>query len=172
MSFMILGIGFALLPLLLRPARKLRLGLLLFCGILMLTVFHGWYQAHAALADGILFAGVGVAIPSWVVAPAPLGAAGGYAVRVVCRQGLRRASSPGQTGGRIRRQRQGRGGEGVEDAIYAMRKFMGISFLEQDVPDAAIRLHFRHPLEDNGIGKLFFDAINRRPAAQGFRQRH
>ncbi len=47
MSFMILGIGFALLPLLLRPARKLRLGLPLFCGILMLTVFHGWYQAHA-----------------------------------------------------------------------------------------------------------------------------
>ncbi len=24
-----------------------RLGLPLFCGILMLTVFHGWYQAHA-----------------------------------------------------------------------------------------------------------------------------
>ena len=54
--------------------------------------------------------------------------------------------------------------EGVEDAIYdsyAMRKFMGINFLEQDVPDATTLLHFRHLLEEHGIGKLFFDAINR-----------
>ncbi|WP_302619972.1 transposase [uncultured Oscillibacter sp.] len=56
--------------------------------------------------------------------------------------------------------------EGVEDAIYdsyAMRKFMGINFFEQDVPDATTLLHFRHLLEEKGIGKLFFDAINRRP---------
>ena len=54
--------------------------------------------------------------------------------------------------------------EGVEDAIYdsyAMRKFMGINFFEQDVPDAATLLHFRHLLEEHGIGKLFFEAINR-----------
>jgi len=54
--------------------------------------------------------------------------------------------------------------EGVEDAIYdsyAMRKFMGINFFEQDVPDATPLLHFRHLLEEKGIGKLFFDAINR-----------
>ena len=54
--------------------------------------------------------------------------------------------------------------EGVEDAIYdsyAMRKFMGINFFEQDVPDATTLLHFRHLLEEKGIGKLFFDAINR-----------
>ena len=54
--------------------------------------------------------------------------------------------------------------EGVEDAIYdsyAMRRFMGINFLEQDVPDATTLLHFRHLLEEKGIGKLFFDAINR-----------
>ena len=54
--------------------------------------------------------------------------------------------------------------EGVEDAIYnsyAMRKFMGINFLEQDVPDATTLLHFRHLLEGKGIGKLFFGAINR-----------
>ena len=53
--------------------------------------------------------------------------------------------------------------EGVEDAIYdsyAMRKFMGINFFEQDVPDATTLLHFRHLLEEHGIGKLFFDAIN------------
>ena len=46
--------------------------------------------------------------------------------------------------------------EGIEDAIYdsyAMRKFMGINFFEQD---ATTLLHFRHLLEEKGIGKLFF----------------
>ena len=38
---------------------------------------------------------------------------------------------------------------------------MGINFFEQDVPNDATLLHFRHLLEDKGIGKLFFDAINR-----------
>ncbi len=54
--------------------------------------------------------------------------------------------------------------EGVEDAIYdsyAMRKFMGINFLEQDVLDATTPPHFRHLLEEHEIGKLFLDAINR-----------
>ena len=54
--------------------------------------------------------------------------------------------------------------EGVEDAIYgsyAMRKFMRINFFEQDVPDATTLLHFRRLLEEKGIGKLFFDAIDR-----------
>nr|WP_325259698.1 hypothetical protein [uncultured Oscillibacter sp.] len=67
MVLMILGIGFALLPLLLRLALKLRLGIPLVYSILMLTVFHGWYQAHAALAAGILFAMVGIVALSWVV---------------------------------------------------------------------------------------------------------
>ncbi len=54
--------------------------------------------------------------------------------------------------------------EGVEDAIYdsyAMRKFMGINFFEQDALDATNLLHFRHLLEEKGVGKLFFDAVNR-----------
>ena len=54
--------------------------------------------------------------------------------------------------------------EGTEDAIYdsyAMRKFVGINFLEQDVPDATTLLKFRRLLEQNGLNKLFFDAINR-----------
>ena len=54
--------------------------------------------------------------------------------------------------------------EGVEDAIYdsyAMRKFMGINFFERDVPDSTTLPRFRHLLEEKGIGKLFFDAINR-----------
>ena len=48
--------------------------------------------------------------------------------------------------------------EGVEDAIYgsyAMWKFMGINFFEQDVPDATTLLHFRRLLEEKEIGKLF-----------------
>lgn len=67
MAFMIFGFGFALLPLLLRLALKLRLGVPLLYSVLMLTIFHGWYQANAALADGILFAMVGVAALSWAV---------------------------------------------------------------------------------------------------------
>ena len=67
MAFMILGIGFALLPLLLRLVFRLRLGVPLLYSVLMLTVFHGWYQAHSALADGILFAMTGAAALSWVV---------------------------------------------------------------------------------------------------------
>ncbi len=60
-----MGIGFALLPL--QLALKLRLGLPLLYSLLMLTVFHGWYRAHAALADGILFAMVGIAALSWII---------------------------------------------------------------------------------------------------------
>ncbi len=54
--------------------------------------------------------------------------------------------------------------EGTKDAIYdsyAMRKFVGINFLEQDVPDATTLLKFRRLLEQHGLNKLFFDAINR-----------
>ena len=50
--------------------------------------------------------------------------------------------------------------EGTIYDSYAMWKFMGINFLDQDVPDATTLLHFRHLLEEHGIGKLFFDAIN------------
>ena len=67
MMFMIFGIGLFLLPILFRLALKLRLGIPILYTLLMLTVFHGWYQAHAALADGIFFALVGVAALSWLV---------------------------------------------------------------------------------------------------------
>ena len=67
MAFMILGIGFMLLPLLFRLAVKLRLGIPLLYSVPMLTVFHGWYQAHSALGDAILFSMVGLVALSWVV---------------------------------------------------------------------------------------------------------
>lgn len=54
--------------------------------------------------------------------------------------------------------------EGVEDAVYdsyAMRKFMGIDFMQEQVPDATTLLKFRHLIEESGLGKAFFEAINR-----------
>lgn len=54
--------------------------------------------------------------------------------------------------------------EGVEDAIYdsyAMRKFVGIDFFEEDAPDATTLLKFRRLLEKSNLNKAFFEAINR-----------
>ena len=67
MTLFIFGFGLMLLPILFRLALKLRLGIPMLYAVLMLTAFHGWYQAHTALADGIFFALVGVAALSWVV---------------------------------------------------------------------------------------------------------
>lgn len=67
MMFVVLGVGLSLLPILFRLALKLRLGIPMLYAVLMLTVFHNWYQAHTVLADGIFFALVGLVILSWVV---------------------------------------------------------------------------------------------------------
>lgn len=60
--------------------------------------------------------------------------------------------------------------EGVEDAIYdsyAFRKFMGIDFISEQVPDSTTLLGFRHLLEENHICEEFFKAINRVMEATG-----
>ena len=67
MTLFIFGFGLVLLPILFRLTLKLRLGIPMLYALLMLTAFHGWYQAHTALADGIFFALVGLAALSWVV---------------------------------------------------------------------------------------------------------
>ena len=67
MVVLMLGAGLCLLLLLLSLAVRLRLGIPLVYVLLMLTVFHGWYQANTALADGILLLLVGAAALSWVV---------------------------------------------------------------------------------------------------------
>ena len=67
MLFLLLGAGLFLLPILLWLAIRLRLGIPILYALGMLTVFHSWYQAHTALADGIFFALVGLAALSWVV---------------------------------------------------------------------------------------------------------
>ena len=49
--------------------------------------------------------------------------------------------------------------EGLEDAIYdsyAMRSFLHIDFMLEQVPDATTLLKFRHLLEQNGIGEKIF----------------
>lgn len=53
--------------------------------------------------------------------------------------------------------------EGVEEAIYdsyAMRRFMGLDFAVEQVPDATTLLHFRHLLEKHKLGEKLFEAQN------------
>ncbi|HEU4546623.1 MAG TPA: IS5 family transposase [Microlunatus sp.] len=53
--------------------------------------------------------------------------------------------------------------EGVEDAIYdsyAMRRFMGLDFAVEQVPDATTLLHFRHLLEKHALGEELLAAQN------------
>ena len=55
--------------------------------------------------------------------------------------------------------------EGIEDAIYdsyAMRSFMHLDFLTEQVPDAMTLLHFRHLIEENSIGEKIFDDVKAR----------
>lgn len=52
--------------------------------------------------------------------------------------------------------------EGIEDAIYdsyAMRSFMNLDFLKEQVPDATTLLHFRHLIEENNLGETIFKNV-------------
>jgi IS5 family transposase len=52
--------------------------------------------------------------------------------------------------------------EAVEEQIYgsyAMRKFMGIDFMEEGAPDAAALLDFRRLLEKHGLQKVLFETV-------------
>ena len=76
MAYLFLMLGVSLLLPLLRLAFRLRLGLPMLFALGMLTVCHGWYQAHTALADGIFLALVGLAAlhgghPGPVISPGP-----------------------------------------------------------------------------------------------------
>ena len=55
--------------------------------------------------------------------------------------------------------------EGTEDAIYdsyAMRSFLGLNFMMEQVPDATTLLKFRHLLEEHDLCKALFEDINAR----------
>ena len=61
--------------------------------------------------------------------------------------------------------------EGVEEAIYdsyAMRRFMGLDFAVEQVPDATTLLHFRHLLEEHKLGERLFAAQNEIFEAEGW----
>jgi len=61
--------------------------------------------------------------------------------------------------------------EGVEEAIYdsyAMRRFMGLDFAVEQVPDATTLLHFRHLLEKHQLGEKLFEAQNETFEQQGW----
>jgi IS5 family transposase len=61
--------------------------------------------------------------------------------------------------------------EGVEDAVYdsyAMRRFMGLDFAVEQVPDATTLLHFRHLLEKHQLGEKLFAAQNEIFEEQGW----
>jgi IS5 family transposase len=64
--------------------------------------------------------------------------------------------------------------EGLEDAIYdsyAMRNFVGINFLEEQVPDATTLLKFRHLLEEHHLGEAIFNDIKDRLQQAGLMMR-
>lgn len=61
--------------------------------------------------------------------------------------------------------------EGVEEAIYdsyAMRRFLGLDFAVEQVPDATTLLHFRHLLEQHQLGEQLFASQNEIFEAQGW----
>ena len=62
---MIAGLG--VLALLSRFAVLTRMTIPLLYTVSMLTVFHGWYQTHTALADNILFVLVVLVVLSWLL---------------------------------------------------------------------------------------------------------
>ena len=64
---LIVAFGLLLLCLLFRLAARLRLAVPLAWALVVPTVFHQWYYAHYALANGIWWAMVAMAALSWVV---------------------------------------------------------------------------------------------------------
>jgi IS5 family transposase len=61
--------------------------------------------------------------------------------------------------------------EGVEDAIYdsyAMRRFLGLDFAVEQVPDATTLLYFRHLLEAHRLGEKLLAAQNEIFEAEGW----
>ncbi len=59
---------------------------------------------------------------------------------------------------------------GVEEAIYdsyAMRTFMNIDFLKDQVPDATTLFHFRHLIEEKHISKKIINDIKKRLRDEG-----
>ena len=65
---LIFSLGLLLLCLLFRLAARLRLAVPLAYALIAPTLFHQWYYAHYALANGIWWAMLVLAALSWVAA--------------------------------------------------------------------------------------------------------
>lgn len=64
--------------------------------------------------------------------------------------------------------------EAVEDAVYdsyAMRKFMKLNFLDEQVPDATTLLKFRHLLEKEQVGQQLLKSVNQLLENNGYMMR-
>ena len=62
---------------------------------------------------------------------------------------------------------------GMEDLLYeveSVRRFVGLRLCDA-LPDETTILHFRHLLEEHGLGEALFQEINRHLEAQGLRLR-
>ena len=60
--------------------------------------------------------------------------------------------------------------EGTEEAVsdsYAMRRFLGINFIDEQVPDASTLLRFRRLLEKQGLAAAFSAELRERIGAAG-----
>ena len=61
--------------------------------------------------------------------------------------------------------------EGMEDVIndsYAMRKFMHLDFMEEQVPSSSTLLKFRHLMDRNGLGEKILMDTRKRLAEAGY----
>ena len=56
----------------------------------------------------------------------------------------------------------------IRDSSYAMRRFMGLDFALEQVPDATTLLHFRHLLEKHELGSQLLAVQSELFEAQGW----
>jgi len=57
--------------------------------------------------------------------------------------------------------------EGQINDSFAMRRFMGLGFGTEQVPDTTTLLHFRHLFEKHKLGEAMFASLNARLEADG-----
>lgn len=67
MMYLTIGVGMALLSILLRLAAVCRLTIPLLYALIVPTVFRGWYLTHIALAEGIWYGLLALVVLSWAV---------------------------------------------------------------------------------------------------------
>lgn len=67
MVYLILGVGMFILSVVFRLAAVFRLTIPLAYVLFVPTLFHGWYETHRALGEGIFYTLLAVVVLSWMV---------------------------------------------------------------------------------------------------------